>query len=86
MDLVIDTHGEIRCIYGEAIDLAALGTLSITRASYVEPDSEGWWFVDLRPSKGSTLGPFRSRSDAVRAEVPWLNQNGPDRFIRQHSP
>ena len=82
MELVIDNRGQVRCIYDEAIDLAALGTLSITRASYVEPDSRGRWFVDLRPSKGSTLGPFMLRSEAVRAELRWLNQNGPDRFIR----
>ena len=75
MELVIDARGQGRCIYEEAIDLAALGKLRIKRASYVEPDSQGRWFVDLRPSMGSTLGPFMLRSEAVRAELIWLKQN-----------
>ena len=75
MNLVIDSRGQVRCIYGESIDLAALGRLNIKRASYVEPDSQGRWFVDLRPSMGSTLGPFTLRSEAVQAELCWLKQS-----------
>ena len=33
-----------------AVDLAALGVLSIRRASHVEPDEEGRWWVDLGPA------------------------------------
>ena len=56
MELVIDPGGTVRCIYDEAIDLAALGSLAITRASHVEPDELGSWHADLalaRPAIGA---------------------------------
>ena len=37
MELVVGMDGGVRCIYDEALDLRALGTLQITRASHVEP-------------------------------------------------
>jgi len=72
MDLVIDTRGQVRCIYDESIDLAALGKLRIKRASYVEPDDQGRWWVDLRLSCGPRIGPFPDRSLALEAERSWL--------------
>jgi hypothetical protein len=72
MQMVIDPQGGIRCLYGEAIDLAALGTLSIQRASHVEPDAEGQWWADLAPVGGPVLGPFDRRSAALAAESQWL--------------
>ena len=50
MLLVIDRTGTVQGLYGEAIDLAALGVLSIRRASHVEPDEQGRWWADLRAS------------------------------------
>ena len=49
MQLVIDRQGTVRCLYSEAIDLAVLGSLVISRASCVEPDDRGFWLVDLAP-------------------------------------
>ena len=72
MDLVIDTRGQVRCIYDEAIDLAALGKLNIKRASYVEPDEHGRWWIDLSLIFGPYVGPFASRSEALAAERSWL--------------
>lgn len=72
MDLVITPGGIIRCIYGETIDLAVLGQPAISRASYVEPDDEGRWLVDLAPCQGPVLGPFAVRSEALGAEHSWL--------------
>jgi hypothetical protein len=72
MELVVDAGGEVRCIYGEALDLRELGRLQITRASHVEPDPEGNWWADMEPSRGPLLGPFRSRSEALGAEQEWL--------------
>ena len=72
MDLVVNTRGQVRCIYDEAIDLAALGKLSIKRASYVEPDEQGRWRADMGLSGGPVLGPFVCRSLALRAEQFWL--------------
>ena len=75
MELVVDRWGTVRCLYDEALDLAALGTLSIHRASHVEPDPDGKWWADLTPVAGPRLGPFERRSQALLAEVRWLEAN-----------
>ena len=72
MELIIDAVGDVKCIYDEAIDLAALGQLHITRASHVEPDEHGQWWADMAPVSGSKLGPFEKRSEALAAERHWL--------------
>lgn len=72
MQLVIDCRGLVRCVYGEEIDLAALGAVSIQRGSHVEPDAEGQWWADLNPVGGVKLGPFPLRSQALRVERLWL--------------
>ena len=72
LELVISPGGVIRCIYSEAIDLSALGSPTITRASHVEPDQQGRWWADLSPVSGPLLGPFHCRSDALAAEHTWL--------------
>jgi hypothetical protein len=72
MELVVDVGGDVRCIYDEELDLRELGKLQITRASHVEPDAEGLWWADMGPSAGPVLGPFRSRSEALKAEREWL--------------
>ena len=75
MKLVIDPSGAIRCLYAEAVDLAALGSLRVERASHVEPDAHGRWTADLSPVGGPLLGPFALRSEALAAEQQWLEQN-----------
>jgi hypothetical protein len=72
MELVVDVGGDVRCIYDEALDFREIGKLQITRASHVEPDAEGFWWADMGPSGGPVLGPFRSRTKALRAERGWL--------------
>jgi hypothetical protein len=72
MRLRIDPDGGVVCVYGEAIDLAALGTLAIRRASHVEPDGEGRWWADLGPAGGPRLGPYPLRSRALQVEAAWL--------------
>ena len=44
----------------------------IARASHVEPDPDGRWQADLRPVGGPVLGPFDRRSEALAAELAWL--------------
>jgi hypothetical protein len=78
MELVVGCDGVARCIYHEALDLRELGKLQITRASHVEPDSDGNWCADMRPSGGPVLGPFRSRSEALGAEREWLIRRQPE--------
>ena len=75
MELVIDSRGEIRCVYGEAIELAQLGALAIRRGSHVEPTELGGWLCDLAPVSGPQLGPFAARSEALAAEVAWLAEH-----------
>lgn len=75
MQLVIDVAGNVRCIYGEELDLHALGRLSIVRGSLVEPTSDGRWNADLSPVGGPRLGPFVLRSEALRAEQTWLEEH-----------
>ena len=82
MQLIIEPGGNIRCIYGEAIDLAQLGRISISRGSHVEPDGAGRWFADLAPVGGPRLGPFPRRSDALAAEADWLTAH----WLAQPSP
>ena len=72
MDLLVDSAGDIRCIYGEELDLRELGKLQITRASHVEPDRDGFWWADMGPVGGPVLGPFKSRTEALGAERAWL--------------
>jgi hypothetical protein len=75
MQLVVEPGGQVRCLYGEAVNLAALGVLAIRRASHVEPDSQGAWWADLSPLGGPRLGPFPHRSLALAAEQTWLERN-----------
>jgi hypothetical protein len=70
--LLVSPTGQVRCLYGEAIDLAVLGQLSIARGSHVEPDATGQWFADMSPVGGAKLGPFDRRSQALDAERGWL--------------
>jgi hypothetical protein len=74
MQLLISPTGSLRCIYSEEIELTALGNLSISRASHVEPDAESNWFAELMPVNGPKLGPFSTRSQALKAEQAWLER------------
>lgn len=75
MDLVIDRSGHVRTIYAELLDLSPLGKVSISRASHVEPNSQGSWYADLSPLGGPPLGPFPCRSLALAAETEWLSRH-----------
>ena len=74
-ELVISPSGQVHCIYDEVIDLSALGSPVIARASHVEPDDEGRWWADLNPVEGPVLGPFTLRSIALEAEQEWLKDH-----------
>ena len=72
MELVVAADGVARCIYDEALDLREIGKLRITRASHVEPDRGGFWWADMGPVDGPVLGPYGSRTEALKAEREWL--------------
>lgn len=78
MELVVGVDGDVRCIYDESLDLRAFGRLTITRASHVEPDSDGNWWADMGPVEGPVLGPYASRSEALGAERGWLVHERPE--------
>jgi hypothetical protein len=75
MQLVVTADGDIRFVYAETVDLRCLGPTTIRRGSYVEPDAAGSWLVDLGPVDGPRLGPFPKRSEALEAEVAWLQEH-----------
>ena len=75
MQLTIDQEGTIKTLYTEAIDLDVIGAATIARASHVEPLPDGRWIADMAPVGGPILGPFPKRSDALAAEVAWLEAN-----------
>ena len=75
MQLVAQQNGDVGCVYGEAINLSALGRVQIKRGSHVEPDDDGRWFADLTPVSGPQLGPFSQRSGALAAEREWLTMH-----------
>ena len=81
MELVVDAGGDVRCVYGEELDLRELGKLQITRASHVEPDAEGYWWADMGPSGGPVLGPYGSRTEALGAEREWLVARAVSAFL-----
>ena len=75
MELIVDPAGLLHTLYEETLDLATLGTVTIARASQVEPDRQGQWWADLSPVAGPVLGPFPQRSQALAAERVWLGQH-----------
>ena len=79
LEIYITPAGDVRAIYTDAIDFAALGAflggeVTIARASHVEPAGLAWT-ADMEPVSGPVLGPFPSRSEALAVEVAWLRAN-----------
>lgn len=75
MKLIVDTAGHARFIHDD--DLFALmrdtgATVTIRRASHVEPDSTGAWYADMSPVGGPVIGAFSTRTAALAAEREWL--------------
>ena len=76
--LDISNDGVVTFIWDDDLGPALLdeGAGQIRRASNVEPTPSGQqWVVDLSPSGGPTIGPFRRRGDAIAEEIEWLEAN-----------
>lgn len=72
-----DENGNLIFIYNDDVAeaLSGLGAISTTRASHVEPGSDGKWHADMSPVNGPALGPFDRRQTALDTEVEWLQEN-----------
>lgn len=73
--LVVRLDGTIQFIYTDKVRaLFEEGVGFIARASHVEPEptSPNRWWADMSPSDGPQLGPFDTRTEALAAEVAWL--------------
>jgi hypothetical protein len=75
MELVISPNGNVHCLYDESLELSTLGRMTIRRASRVEPTADCQWMADLSALSGPVLGPFLLRSDALTAEVGWIEDH-----------
>ena len=75
MILIAESDGRLRCVYSEAIDVGQLGSAKIERASHVEPNHDRTWTADLTPVGGPLLTGFERRSEALAAEIDWLEKN-----------
>ena len=75
IEVVVSPSGIARSLFDDRLDLRPLGAIDIQRGSHVEPNRDGHWTADLSPVGGPVLGPFNKRSEALAAEVAWLQQN-----------
>ncbi len=75
MKIKVQPDGTITHIYTEKLDLGGIGKVTTKRASCVEPNDDNKWTADLTLSSGPVLGPFKTRSEALAAEVEWLEKN-----------
>ncbi len=75
MKVKVRPDGSVVHIYSDKVNLSGIGKATIKRASHVEPDENNKWEADMSPSGGKVLGPFDTRSEALAAEVAWLEEN-----------
>jgi len=75
MKIRVYPEGIIRALHNDRLNLATIGKFWVARASWVEPDAQGRWWVDLENSRGPILGPFSTRAEALKAEVVWLERH-----------
>lgn len=69
----VEPDGRLVLVYADALaPLLREGPHVIRRASNVEPAEGGGWSADLEPVGGPVLGPYALRSEALAAEVAWL--------------
>lgn len=72
----IAPDGELTFIYNDALAcLLDEGQADIQRASHVEPTADGQgWQADMSPVNGPMLPVCKLRSEALAAEVVYLNE------------
>lgn len=78
MKIKINPDGTIILLYTEDICMEELGKVdSIKRLFHVEPTQDNKWTatVNIGTSECVMLGPFNKRSEALEAEVAWIEDN-----------
>jgi len=71
--LIITATGKVECLYTEAVDLSALGPLTVNRATDIAFDNEaGQWRV--RDMSGRTLFSSCSRETCLLRERDYLER------------
>lgn len=72
MILSIENGGVITAIYNDDLEplMAQAKICAIERASHVEPTSDAKWAATM--TDGTVLGPYTLRSEALAAEVAYL--------------
>lgn len=78
MKIKINPDGTINLLYTEDICVEELGKVdSIKRLFHVEPTQDNKWTatVNRDTSECVMLGPFDKRSEALEAEVTWIEDN-----------
>lgn len=65
---------QVLAVYDDRLRfLFPMGQVHIERASHVIVRGT-LWYADLSPRQGPLLGPFHLRTEAVKAERQWLNE------------
>jgi hypothetical protein len=84
--ITISRNGEARFLYDDRLrGLLTHGPASVARAGHVEPgdprrkQDPASWYSDLKPVGGPVFGPFDRRSQALEAEVEWIQAHVLDR-------
>jgi len=74
--LYVDEDGSVTFVHDDRVAeaLGDLGKATTTRVSHVEPDHLGGWAADMRPLGGPVLGSYRTRQEALAAELEWVAQ------------
>ena len=78
VELLITADGSTQYIHSdEAAAFCEELPLRTQRASTIEPDEQGQWWVDLSPVGGPRLGPYApsQRARAVKDEIEWVRQH-----------
>jgi hypothetical protein len=77
--LVQISGGQVKFVYSDqlAAGLASIGSsVSLERASHIEPDGADAFLVDLTPSGGRIYRGFATRKAAEEFELGWLAKTG----------
>jgi hypothetical protein len=70
--LTVECTGEVRCLYTEALNLSAIGSLKVVRASQIEFNNENQQW-EVRSMEGNLVYSDCSRTACLEWERKWLS-------------